>query len=178
MITTWSFIYMKSVANNADMEVKICHNDLLTSFQFEGSSPQGRHKETASQYSNDTMSTKASKITGNSTVQPFVYANIKKHINVRVTDPLKGKPSFTGGFPARRASSTESVSTWWRLHVTTGIASEVSGTQNDIICCDITGISHVLIVLFKYQHSHHKASRNIWPFVRKQHDTNFLKSNE
>ena len=89
--------------------------------------------ETASHYSNDTMSTKASKITGNSIVQPFVYASIKENINVRVTDPLEGKPPFTGGFPARRASSTESVSTWWRLHVTISIASEVSGTQNDTV---------------------------------------------
>ena len=64
---------------------KDCHNNRLTSFQFEGSCQHIGHKVTAFHYSNNTISIKASQITGNPTVQPVVYANIKENINARLT---------------------------------------------------------------------------------------------
>ena len=48
--------------------------------------------------------------------QPFVQAQIKENIKVRVTDLCAVNSPVTGEFPAQRASNTENVSIWWRHH--------------------------------------------------------------
>ena len=43
--------------------------------------------------------------------------NIKTPPKSRISGPLWGIPSVTGGFPSQRASNTESVSISWRRHI-------------------------------------------------------------
>ena len=47
-------------------------------------------------------------------VQPFVLANIKENIKVRVTGLCEENSPVTCEFASQRASNAENVSIWWR----------------------------------------------------------------
>ena len=49
--------------------------------------------------------------------QPFIQAQIKENINVRVTGLYAGNSPMTGVFPEKMASNAENVSISWRHHV-------------------------------------------------------------
>ena len=49
--------------------------------------------------------------------QPFIQAQIKENIKLRVTGLCAGTSSVTCDFPAQMASNAENVSIWWRHHV-------------------------------------------------------------
>ena len=69
-------------------------------------------------YLDVTISAIASQTTSSSMFfQPFVQADIKENINVRVIGPLWGESPVTGGFPSQRASNAESVSVAWRFYL-------------------------------------------------------------
>ena len=48
--------------------------------------------------------------------QPFVQAQNKESIKLRVTGFCEGNPPVAGEIPAQRASNAEIVSIWWRHH--------------------------------------------------------------
>ena len=49
--------------------------------------------------------------------QPFIQAQIKENIKLRVTSLCGGNSPVTGEFPAQIASNAENVPIWWRHHV-------------------------------------------------------------
>ena len=48
--------------------------------------------------------------------QPFIRAQIKEHIKLRVAGLCAGNSPGTGEFPAQMACNAENVSIWWRHH--------------------------------------------------------------
>ena len=72
-----------------------------------------------SHYNDVIMSAMAPQITSLTIViQPFIQAQIKENIKLRVTSLCEGNSPVTGEFPAQRASDAENVSIWWRQHET------------------------------------------------------------
>ena len=51
--------------------------------------------------------------------QPFIQAQMKENIKLRVTGLCDENSPVTGEFPAQRASNAENASIWWRHHVIT-----------------------------------------------------------
>ena len=49
--------------------------------------------------------------------QPFVQAQIKENMKLRITGLCEGDSPVTGEFPAQRSSNVENVSIWWRHNV-------------------------------------------------------------
>ena len=45
-------------------------------------------------------------------IQPFIQAQIKENIKLRVTGLCEGNSPVTGEFPAQRTSNPENVSIW------------------------------------------------------------------
>ena len=69
-------------------------------------------------YNDVIMSAMASQITGLTIVYSSVCSRADKKISkLRVTGFCEGNSPVTSEFPAQRASNTENVSIWWRLHV-------------------------------------------------------------
>ena len=62
----------------------------------------------------------------------------KKTSKLRVTGLCEGNSPVAGKFPAQKASNTENVSTWWRLHIISANESIGSGTkyirQHSVFC--------------------------------------------
>ena len=61
------------------------------------------------------MTLMASQITGDSTVCSVLHQ--RKHQSTVLLALCEGKPPGTSGFPSLRDNNTESVSMWWRHHV-------------------------------------------------------------
>ena len=52
-------------------------------------------------------------------IQPFIQAQIKENIKLRITGLCEGNSPVTGEFPAQMASNAENGSIWWRHHIIT-----------------------------------------------------------
>ena len=69
-------------------------------------------------YSDVIMGAIASQITSLTLLtQPFIQAQIKKTLKLRITVPCAGKLPVTGEFAAKMASNAENGSICWRHHV-------------------------------------------------------------
>ena len=49
--------------------------------------------------------------------QPFIQAQIKENIKIRVTGLCAGNSPVTGEFSAQMTSNSEIISIWWRHHM-------------------------------------------------------------
>ena len=61
--------------------------------------------------------------------QPFIQAQIKENIKLRVTGLCVGNSPVTGEFPTQMASNAENVSIWWRHH---GAWQRVKGSADPL----------------------------------------------
>ena len=69
-------------------------------------------------YNDVIMGTITSQITSQLFTQPFIQHRSNKTTKLRVTGLCAGNSPVAGEFPVQMASNAETVSIWWRHHVT------------------------------------------------------------